>query len=208
MAENKRDGSGRFQGDITESDVVAAVRSYDPAATSEVADELGIERQSADYRLRKLRDTGDVCSKKIGASLVWYLPRERGQGGSGPPIMKGGFDPDPDPTTEDEDAAPDDIARTNTAELAFDTPAGVDHEVATKAIDAAVSAIETEGSLPKREIVRRVMPEYPLKYDYEKVRRKLENGDRYRGAWWRKVIKPGLQSEGFEYENGEGWVRE
>ncbi len=79
--------------------------------------------------------------------------------------------------------------------------------MATKAIDAAVSAIETEGSLPKREIVRRVMPEYPLKYDYEKVRRKLENGDRYRGAWWRKVIKPGLQSQGFEYENGEGWVR-
>lgn len=77
MTEPERDANGRFKGEVSESDVVAAVRSYDPAATSEVADELGIERQSADYRLRKLRDSGDVCSKKIGASLVWYLPRDR-----------------------------------------------------------------------------------------------------------------------------------
>jgi DNA-binding Lrp family transcriptional regulator len=77
VTETERDANGRFQKEVSESDVVAAVWSYDPAATSEVADELGIERQSADYRLRKLRDSGDVCSKKIGASLVWYLPRDR-----------------------------------------------------------------------------------------------------------------------------------
>lgn len=66
---------GRFVADHSDEDVVAAVREHEPAATSEVAGELGIARQSADYRLRKLRETGEVASKKIGASLVWYLPR-------------------------------------------------------------------------------------------------------------------------------------
>lgn len=77
MAETKRDSKGQFTGEISAADVVAAVRSHDPAATSEVADELGIKRQSADYRLRKLRDSGRVASKKIGASLVWFTPRNR-----------------------------------------------------------------------------------------------------------------------------------
>jgi predicted ArsR family transcriptional regulator len=47
------------------------------AATSEIGEVLGISRQGADRRLRSLRDAGDVASKKIGASLVWFTPRDR-----------------------------------------------------------------------------------------------------------------------------------
>lgn len=60
----------------TDGDVLAAVREHEPAATSEVVAELGIVHQSADYRLRNLREEDRVESKKIGASLVWFAPTE------------------------------------------------------------------------------------------------------------------------------------
>lgn len=79
MVVNDRDTSGRFTGSVDDADVIAAVRAHDPAATSEIGEELGISRQGADRRLRSLRDAGDVSSKKIGASLVWFIPRDRGR---------------------------------------------------------------------------------------------------------------------------------
>lgn len=69
-----RNDQGQFSRTHTDGEVVAAVRTHAPAATSEVATELGISRQGADYRLRQLRETGHVTSKKIGASLVWFIP--------------------------------------------------------------------------------------------------------------------------------------
>lgn len=74
--ERERDSHGRYTPEHDDTDVVAAVREHTPAATSEVADELGIARQSADYRLRKLADAGRVRRKKIGASLVWSAVEE------------------------------------------------------------------------------------------------------------------------------------
>jgi predicted ArsR family transcriptional regulator len=61
---------------VTDADVVAAVRAHDPAATSEIGDELGVSRQSADRRLRRLCDDERISSKKVGPSLVWFMPRE------------------------------------------------------------------------------------------------------------------------------------
>jgi predicted ArsR family transcriptional regulator len=71
-----RDENGQFEPTASEADVLAAVRKHDPAATSEVGDAVDLKRHSADYRLRKLREAGAVCSKKIGPSLVWYIPRK------------------------------------------------------------------------------------------------------------------------------------
>ena len=50
-----------------------AVRELEPAATSEIAEVVGVARQSACYRLRKLEDKRKVASKKIGNSLAWCL---------------------------------------------------------------------------------------------------------------------------------------
>lgn len=75
---SERDEQGRFSSEHADADVLAAVRNHNPAATSEVADDLGIVRQSADYRLRKLADEGQVRQKKIGASAVW-TPVEYGE---------------------------------------------------------------------------------------------------------------------------------
>lgn len=75
MGDNRTD-DGRFRPEHTDGDILAAVRAHEPAATSEVAGELGMTRQGADRRLRQLRDDGSVNSKKIGASLVWFTPEQ------------------------------------------------------------------------------------------------------------------------------------
>lgn len=57
----------------SEREYLDAVRELQPAGTAEVAEHVGVERQSADYRLRKLETDGRVRSKKIGNSLAWLL---------------------------------------------------------------------------------------------------------------------------------------
>ncbi|ELY76174.1 winged helix-turn-helix transcriptional regulator [Natrinema pallidum] len=69
--DRERNEDGRFEPEHTDEEVFNAVRKHEPAGTKEVADELGIARQSADYRLRRLLDNGRVSKKKVGNSLVW-----------------------------------------------------------------------------------------------------------------------------------------
>lgn len=74
MSEDReRNEGGRFEPDHTDEEVLEAVRNHEPAGTQEVANELGIARQSADYRLRRLLDEGRVLKKKVGNSLVWSV---------------------------------------------------------------------------------------------------------------------------------------
>ena len=75
MSTGPRDSRGRFAPEHSDEELVDAVREYEPAGTSEVAERVGLARQSADYRLRKLADAGRVRSKKVGGSLVWSLSR-------------------------------------------------------------------------------------------------------------------------------------
>lgn len=57
----------------SDEEYLDAVREREPAGTAEVADVVGVARQSADYRLRRLEEGGEVRSKKIGNSLAWML---------------------------------------------------------------------------------------------------------------------------------------
>lgn len=63
-------------GDVThpESAYFDAIRSNAPASTKEIADAVGVTRQGADYRLRRLEEDGKVESKMVGNSLLWQLP--------------------------------------------------------------------------------------------------------------------------------------
>ncbi|MDR9381570.1 MAG: hypothetical protein RI560_07855, partial [Natronomonas sp.] len=61
---------------------------------------------------------------------------------------------------------------------------------AIAAIEAAVAYLERENSATMRELVTAISPEHPLKYGPQSV----EEGERYRGAYWRRVIKPGLEA--------------
>lgn len=74
MAERRnRDDQGRFKENISDEDIIKVVRSLQPAGTIDIANELDIERQSADYRLRQLVETDDLQKNKIGNSLVWRI---------------------------------------------------------------------------------------------------------------------------------------
>lgn len=68
-----RDEDGRFSEKRTDSEVLDAVQSHAPAATSDVADELDVTRQAADYRLRRLQEEDRVANKKIGGALAWKV---------------------------------------------------------------------------------------------------------------------------------------
>lgn len=68
--------SGSEAGHHSDAEYVEAVREHEPAATSEIAAAVGVERQSADYRLRTLEDEGSLTSKKIGNSLAWFLTED------------------------------------------------------------------------------------------------------------------------------------
>lgn len=71
--DRERNEGGQFKPEYTDEEVIDAVRAHEPAGTKEVADKLGIARQSADYRLRRLLDEGRVSKKKVGNSLVWSV---------------------------------------------------------------------------------------------------------------------------------------
>jgi|APHM01.1.fsa_nt_gi hypothetical protein len=62
--------------DISSHEEVEAVAESEPAGTTEVAGEPGIERQSADCRLRCLLDEERVSNKKVRYFLVWSVENE------------------------------------------------------------------------------------------------------------------------------------
>lgn len=66
---------------------------------------------------------------------------------------------------------------------------------ARAAIAAAVELVASNGGVQRSAIIEKIAPEHPLGYE--------DIGER--GAWWRKVIRPGLEAE-CQYENGVGWV--
>jgi len=78
MSENDRDERGRFQREHDDEEYLRAVADREPAGTGEIADAVGVTRQNADHRLRRLEDRGTVGSKKIGNSLAWFLAGDCG----------------------------------------------------------------------------------------------------------------------------------
>ena len=65
------DEGGDSRQKYSDEEYLAAVRDNQPAFTSEVAEAVGCTRRNADYRLRELRDEGEISSKKAGNSVVW-----------------------------------------------------------------------------------------------------------------------------------------
>lgn len=75
MSETDRDESGRFTGSVSEQDILIAFDTADaPFLTaSELADELSISRQAANYRLKRMRKDGIVDRKKTGSRAAgWW----------------------------------------------------------------------------------------------------------------------------------------
>jgi len=69
-------------------------------------------------------------------------------------------------------------------------PTTKDRGDCVEAVRAAYEYLQENEKATMREFVQEVMPEHPVGYDVPD----LEPGERYRGAWWRKVVKPGLNA--------------
>jgi hypothetical protein len=59
---------------LTQHEVNQAVYRLSPAGTQEVADLVGVSREVADRRLRRLEDEGTIWAKKVGPTMVWMHP--------------------------------------------------------------------------------------------------------------------------------------
>ena len=77
MSENDRDDRGYFRAEHGDRNYLTAVAELEPAGTAEIAEAVGVTRQNASQRLRRLEDDGNVTCKKIGTSLVWALEEEQ-----------------------------------------------------------------------------------------------------------------------------------
>ena len=60
----------------SEETYLAAIKENAPATTKEIADSVGVTRQGADYRLRKLEEEGRVSSDLVGNTLIWTVSSE------------------------------------------------------------------------------------------------------------------------------------
>lgn len=102
-------------------------------------------------------------------------------------------DPRPEPdrppagTTEQQESALNKVERA-LEDVKF--PATKNREACIEAVRAAYEYLRVNGTASMREFVTEVMPDHPLGYDVPE----LEPGERYRGSWWRKVVKPGLNA--------------
>jgi len=116
-----------------------------------------------------------------------HPPREPRDTTENPPEPEGDQSPTDTPPTPraSEDASAFD---------GVDFPAGKDREQCVEAINATREYLRDEGPATMREIVSAVHPDYPLGYDAEGAVEKVEAGERYRGAWWRRIVKPGLEA--------------
>ena len=178
---------------VSDRDLLDVFRSTaDPVlSTAEVADAAPIKRRGVLNRLRDLEEDGELESKQIGGrNTVWWLVDERDVSDTD---RRSPATEDPAPVDEERDPPPESDAVDDALED-VDFPAGRERGACSAAVYAARDYLREHGPATKREIVTEVMPDHPLGYDVDGALEKVEAGDRYRGSWWRKVVKPGLKA--------------
>jgi len=181
---------------VTDEDLLDVFRSTsDPVlSTAEVADAVPIKRRGTLNRLQALEEDGELESKQIGGrNTVWWLVDERDVSDTD---RRSPATADPAPADEEHDAPPEapESDAVDDALEDVDFPAGREREACSAAVYAARDYLREHGPATKRDLVAEVMPDHPLGYDVDGALEKVEAGDRYRGAWWRRVVKPGLKA--------------
>ena len=194
MADTSKQGGRKPR--VTDEDLLDVFRSTsDPVLSpAEVADAVPIKRRGTLNRLQALKEDGELESKQIGGrNTVWWLVDERDVSDT---ARRSPATADPAPVDEARDTPPEppESDAVDDALEDVDFPAGREREACSAAVCAARDYLRDHGPATKRDIVTEVMPEHPLGYDVDGALEKVEAGDRYRGSWWRKVVKPGLKA--------------
>lgn len=150
--------------------------------SADVADALGCTRETARRKLQALYDRGVLDRRKVSRRVIYWRPEDAARDAEAADTAQ--------PSREDgtRDTRPTRAENDPLADVLDDLPGTVDRAAAREAIDAARVYLLDDGPAPKAAIVRSVMPAHALGYDVPE----LEPGDRYRGAWWRRIVKPGL----------------
>lgn len=127
--------------------------------------------------------------------VIWRLIEE---GGASDDIAESGVSesepapepesrPDPAETRGRQESGHSDVER---ALEDVEFPTTKDRQACIETVLVAHEYLQANGTASMREFVTEVMPDHPLGYDVPD----LEPGERYRGSWWRKVVKPGLNA--------------
>jgi hypothetical protein len=201
MGERDRNDHGRYADGIDPETVLEVFDARDdlarPVTAVDVVDELDIARRTAHNKLNRLVERGVLDTRKIGArGRVWWRPtpadaesgRERGET---PTQRNDSANHGTRDETEQDAAAAGDGA---TGLAAVEFPQTAAREACEAAVRAARDYIRDHDGATKAELVRDVMPEHPLGYDVDAALAKVDSGERYRGAWWRRVVKPGFEA--------------
>lgn len=101
-------------------------------------------------------------------------------------------EPDVDPTADagaPDDADGQDSDRQHVERHVDPDGFPTDERPTLDALTAAYAFLRDREKATMRHFVQNVMPDHSLGYDVPD----LEEGDRYRGAWWRSVVRPGLE---------------
>jgi hypothetical protein len=169
-------------------------------STAEVADAVPIKRRGTLNRLQALEEDGELESKQIGGrNTVWWFvggeritPDERAVEKDAETARDVRDRRGEDTATRSPEAPESDAVDDHLEDVDF--PAGREREACSAAVYAARDYLREHGPATKRDLVAEVMPDHPLGYDVDGALEKVEAGDRYRGAWWRRVVKPGLKA--------------
>lgn len=212
MVKERDEQSGRYTATVDDAEIVAYLRDQGGAGTSDVAEYFEYERPSAYRRLKDLESAGRVAGREVGNSILWLATdadqsppagaRESATEAaavSGEESAGGGSTPQPpgegESRSERAHGGESDTGEREPLDDALaELPSTVDPDAARDAIHAAREFLEKRGRATKADFVRGVMRDHPLGYDPDDALAKLEAGERFRGAWWRKVVKPGLEA--------------
>lgn len=202
--------SGQFTPTFADAEFVDALRERDGGTTAEVAEAVGCKYRTAYARLNDLEDEGRVQSREVGNSLLWTAVDDADaegdvEAGDGPASQQRREHAAHEaPAAGEASAAAPDHEDHEDPLADADLPGSVEPEAALTAVYAVRDYLRDHGPASMREIVTGVMPAHSLGYDVPD----LEPGDRYRGAWWRRVVRPGLAAlPDVEYRENHGDYR-
>lgn len=75
MSKKPRDEQGRFDETFTDAELLDLIAS-DGSTMPELADALGVTRNSIQYRLERLVDEGKVIQRDLGNTYLWFVAED------------------------------------------------------------------------------------------------------------------------------------
>ena len=187
--------SGEFVKTVSLDDVLAVFDAVEGPVilSADVADELDCSRETARRKLETLHDRGDLEWRKVARRVIYWPPErdEKAADTAEAPVRR---DESGDHGGHAEAKHAGAASRDTDALDTVDFPATRERDACEDAVHAARDYIRANGGTTKAELVRDVMPEHALGYDVDAALAKVGSDERYRGGWWRSVVKPGLEA--------------